>query len=230
MHLGYSNRHSYSRHSRKTHTSGQTRQGSQPGRSSAELLNAFDPNAQLPSPPPQSEARRAAEAAFAAPAAALPTATAGNLQARITVKRARLAILAKSVVAEAASADAHVTQSLASPQTKAPRVFRVDGGPAKPSADAAGFDAPPPTPTKRARRRATPAHQAAGPVLHVVHSLPAAQSLAPVATPTLADIRAQMAQLTQLIEAIQQARALTFVDEQFDKQWRKLLLQAQSVI
>jgi hypothetical protein len=233
VHLGYPNHNSHSRQARSTRSARQSHNTRQ------DIARAFDAGAQEPSPAPQSDARRAAEAAFAAPLPAAPDTT----QALITVKRARLAVFAQTAPSNAADADAASADAVsagnppqAEPPSKQPRVFRVDGGQAKPGSTnpaSEGALLQPQSQPKRRRSALQHAHKAAGPVLHVVHSLPAMQrqplTVTPTPAPTREAITAQMAELTQLLKSIQQLQSLKFIDEQFDKQWHKLLRQAQSV-
>jgi hypothetical protein len=188
-----------------------------------------------PQPKPQgpaaySAARLAAEAAFAAPpahsAAAAAPATDG-LPALVTIKRARLALAVPSLVNNPALpvVDTTLPTTQEAPANIAPRVFRVDArsGPADEQPAALQVDGAAQTdPASNKQRRQN--HRRPGPV--TTHVLPVVRA---VPAPDLQTVRAQMAELTATLQAIQQAQALQLLDPSFDRQWQALLRQARAL-
>jgi hypothetical protein len=170
---------------------------------------------------PMSAARLAAEAAFApAPVHDAPPLL---LPAQVVVRRARGAPLTLAAAAATDSAGPSAASS-----TKGPRVFRVEAA-ASPIALADdhprwpattnGHDGVAHMPTSRPRR--TAADKRPGPVLHVVHALPARPEPAPQAQ-RLDELTVQLARLEPVLADIRRAQAFRLVDESCAREWQRL--------
>jgi hypothetical protein len=167
-----------------------------------------------------SAARLAAEAAFAAPQYQPPP----TAQAQITVRRMRPRDLPSVVAASDSTAAAES-------QTKGPRVFRLTA--AKPSplvgvqpnpstskqASVVDRDGDKLRPHSRPRRQA--AYKKPGPVLHVVHTLPARPEPQDK-VPHFDSLAAQVQHIGVLLETAKRASKFRIVETSSTQEWQRL--------
>lgn len=168
---------------------------------------------------PISAARLAAEAAFTAP----PSNPAPAVQTQVTVRKVRLAASASPTGMPAAGAQDSGEQA-----RKAPRVFRLDASQAAPNLQMSADQAAVQTSsaavsigmTRRSARKAT--DKRPGPVVHVIHALPVQRrEIQKVAQPTLEALIMKLACVEPVLQQIQHAQALVFIDERFSKEWQR---------
>lgn len=164
-----------------------------------------------------SAARLAAEAAFAGPRDPAPPAH----LAQVIVRRDRLADPAGE---RPADTGAGVAPDAAA---KGPRVFLVEGvrNPAPndgPPADTAMTGAVP-----RSRRIAS--DRRPGPVLHRVHATPLPQRPPEGSAAVLDVLRSRLADLGQLLLAVERAQSFQFVDQRFELEWQRLSRKAHGI-
>ena len=187
-------------------------------------------------PPPAasvSAARLAAEAAFAAPTFQ-PTA---HTPALVTVRRARLGMVARQADGDDArptsgtppsSHPASDDRSFADVMGKAPRVFRLETARSASTAPAAVATLP----VVAKRQRRTAPDKRPGQVLHVVHMQPQPPQ-PPMATTAAArplTLLAALARVAPVLDAIQHAQSFSLLDERFEQAWQRLLKQADQLL
>ena len=181
-----------------------------------------------------SAARLAAEAAFAAPRLD----PSPPLQASVTVRRARPSRGAVETVTAPPSGVAEGPLD-----SRSPRVFRVEASMLRSPTEPEGMDPPqlallaPPadrispvaTPVKRRRRIGV--DKRPGPVLHLVHAVPAAQAARSDAAdaPVFDQLLAQLARVGELLQEIEQAQSFQFVSERFAPDWLQLSQTADAI-
>lgn len=169
-------------------------------------------------------ARLAAGAAFAAPQY-LPSPTS---QALITVRKARLGVLALQPAAD-------VPGPVTVPAAKNPRVFRVDAA----GSAASPAEVQPHRPTRESQpavaltsistlRRCVTAKKRPRPVLHVVHASPLRPEPNP-AEPPLDTLIATLASVTPILESIQRAQGFWFVSDFTAAKWEEVWARADEL-
>lgn len=172
--------------------------------------------------------RLAAEAAFAAPPLSAPSPS----QAQIAIRKARIAVLAAQPVVT------DECQAALEPAAHRPRVFRVEAPRAVHSMQALGDskhtllaisagDADADAVVVPRSRRAA-ADKRSGPVLHVVHALPARPPLEPVA-PSLRGLIAELANVEPTLDAIRCALSFEIVDRRTAVEYPRLSRVAEDI-
>ncbi len=175
-----------------------------------------------------SASRLAAEAAFAAPQFSAPPPS----QAQVTIRKARVAVFAAQPV---------VTDeglSAMEPATQGPRVFRVEAPQAGHSTQAMGDALHEPLAASAGdadavvavvpRSRRAAADKRPGPVLHVVHALPA-RPLADAAAPSLRGLIAELASVGPTLDAIRCAQSFEIVDRRAEIEYQRLSRLAEDI-
>jgi hypothetical protein len=173
-----------------------------------------------------SAARLAAEAAFGD----RPQRTAPPNPALVIVRRARLAVDAGT----AAASDDTRPATQPQPVDKSPRVFRVDAAPSPKPPDLPALDLVPPALTGQAvaagaRPRRTAAHKRPGPVLHVVHTLPARRPEVEAPATDLAALAAALDRVGLVLADIGRAQSFRVIDDHRSASWQQLSLQADAI-
>lgn len=183
---------------------------------------AQNPFARQPDRAPMSAARLAAEAAFAAPNSAQPTAAAA---ASVVLRRSRLvAGQGPAAQHEAAAHEAAATHAAAG---KNARVFRVQATPTNPfspEAAAGAADAEPsaPTPKPPTRARRVGSDKRPGPVLMLVQAPVAVAAVVELPTPPLEDLLTQLNLAGQLLQAAERAQSFRLDTDSCAKEWQQL--------
>lgn len=179
---------------------------------------------------PMSAARLAAEAAFAAS----PFDPAPPSQAQVTVRKSRLAVGSLAVAMPPATATA-TNNSPSALTSKGSRVFRVDASGSAPSGPApvarpagpTGADGPSIDVSARTRRIAI--DKRPGPVLHVIHALPARSREIQAVPPTLETLIAELARVESVLESIHRAQTFTVIDDRYADEWQRLSQRAEEI-
>ena len=68
-----------------------------------------------------------------------------------------------------------------------------------------------------------------GPVVHVIHALPMRRREIEVAQPTLGALIVELVRVGPVLEEIERAQSLLFIDERFSKEWQRLSLRADEL-
>lgn len=179
--------------------------------------------------PAMSDARLAAEAAFAAPALN----RGATIQARVTVRKTRLPACA----VEPARAQPGPS---AEPAPNHPRVFRVEGAPKAsavgqhetaqrpPEGRPTGVATPGPAKLRHSRPQHIATAKQPGPVTHVVLAAPALHEKSRV-QPTPATLLAELSSIGQILDAARRAQSLEIMDRRAGARRQRLLRVAENI-